>query len=247
MTLIVNPRAAVGCFAKSRQEMSRRDTRMRVFSIRYLVPLWECVGISLALRPQPGKNAEMSLYEDKAWYVVYSGSHDERTVQFNLRSKGLEVFFPRLLLPTSLHRRSQIVPFFPNYLFVRIRLPDEYDCLTSSSAVKGLVSFNNAPATLDDAVVAYLMRQANPAGVITGGSNLKVGHEIRTSGGLFDGIAGIIQDPPDARGRVRILIELLSRPGKLGTPPEVCKKRGRGSPINSWERVPLRSSTLRSC
>jgi hypothetical protein len=33
--------------------------------------------------------------------------------------------------------------------------------------------------------------------------------EIR--GGPFDGLLGIIQDPPDAKGRVRILLKLLSR------------------------------------
>jgi transcription antitermination factor NusG len=33
--------------------------------------------------------------------------------------------------------------------------------------------------------------------------------EIR--GGPFDGLIAIIQDPPDARGRVKILLKLLSR------------------------------------
>ena len=33
--------------------------------------------------------------------------------------------------------------------------------------------------------------------------------EIR--GGPFDGLIAIIQDPPDAKGRVKILLKLLSR------------------------------------
>lgn len=162
----------------------------------------------------------MSLFENKAWYVVYSKPHKEESAQFHLRSKGLEVFFPRLLLPPSIRRRKQIVPLFPNYLFARIRIPEEYDCVTWTPGVKRLVSFNDVPLAIDEGVVTYLMRQANPAGVITARSNLKVGQEVRISGGPLDGLAGIIQEPPDARGRVRILMELLSRRIKVEVPLE---------------------------
>lgn len=138
----------------------------------------------------------MSLFENKAWYVVYSKPHKEDFAQYHLRTKGVEVFFPRLLLPSTLPRRKPIVPLFPNYLFVRIRIPEEYECVTWSPGVKRFVSFNEVPVPIDGEVVGYLMRQANPAGVITARSNLKVGQEVRISGGPFDGLAGIIQGPP---------------------------------------------------
>ncbi|MGH7827296.1 MAG: transcription termination/antitermination protein NusG [Candidatus Binatia bacterium] len=160
----------------------------------------------------------MSLFENKAWYVVYSKPRKEDSAQFHLRAKGLEVFFPRLLLPASLRARKPIVPLFPNYLFVRVRIPEEYDCVAWSPGVKRFVSFNDVPVAVDESIVSYLMRQANPAGVITASSNLKVGQEIVINGGPFDGLAGIIQEPPDARGRVRILMELLSRPIKVDVP-----------------------------
>lgn len=165
----------------------------------------------------------MSLFENKAWYVVYTKPHKEDSAQSHLWSKGVEVFFPRLLLPAPLHSHNQIIPLFPNYLFVRIRLPDEYECVTWSPGVKRLISFNNAPAAVDEAIIVYLMRQANPAGVITARSNLKVGQEVRISGGPFDGLAGIIQRPPDARGRVKILMELLRRPIQVQVPLKFVK------------------------
>jgi len=169
------------------------------------------------------KRFSMSLLEKKEWYVVYTKPHKEESAQLHLRLKGLEVFFPRLLLPQPLQRRKQIVPLFPNYLFVRIQLSEEYHFVVWSPGVRRFVSFNDAPAAMDEVVVKYLMQQANPAGVIAARSNLKVGQEIRISGGPFDGLAGIIQQPPDARGRVKILMELLSRRIQVEVPIQFVK------------------------
>jgi transcription elongation factor/antiterminator RfaH len=165
----------------------------------------------------------MSLLEKKEWYVVYTKPHKEESAQFNLRLKGLEVFFPRLLLPQPIQRRRQIVPLFPNYIFVRLQLSEEYHYVVWSPGVRRFVSFNDAPAAMDELVLKYLMQQANPAGVIAARSNLKAGQEIRITGGPFDGLAGIIQEPPDARGRVKILMELLSRRVQVEVPIHFVK------------------------
>ena len=165
----------------------------------------------------------MSLLEKKEWYVVYTKPHKEDSAQFHLRLKGLEVFFPRLLLPQSFRKRKQIVPLFPNYLFVRIQLSEEYQFVVWSPGIRRFVSFNDAPAAMDEVVVKYLMQQANAAGVIAARSNLKVGQEVRISGGPFDGLAGIIQEPPDARGRVTVLMELLSRRIQVEVPVQFVR------------------------
>ena len=154
----------------------------------------------------------------KKWYVVYSKPHKEECAQFHLRLKGLEVFFPRLLLPESAIKRRRIVPLFPNYLFVRIYLDEEYHYMLWCPGVKSLVRFNGSPAPLDERIVASLMQQATPDGIIRGRSSLKVGQEVQISGGSFDGLVGIIQGPPDARGRVKILMKLLSRQVKVELP-----------------------------
>ena len=38
------------------------------------------------------------------------------------------------------------------------------------------------------------------------------------AGGPFDGLAGIIQEPPNARGRVKVLVELLNRQTNVDVP-----------------------------
>lgn len=160
----------------------------------------------------------MSYTGDRQWYAVYSKSQKEELAQFHLRSKGLEVFLPKLLLPDG-KKRERIVPLFPNYLFTRINvLSEEYGYAIWSPGVRRIVGFNGTPAPIDESIVDFLMKQASTEGVIPARSNLKVGQEVRINGGPFDGLVGIIQEPPNAKGRIKILLKLLSRHTKVDVP-----------------------------
>jgi transcriptional antiterminator RfaH len=175
--------------------------------------IFESVGISLAASflmfcyPQSGSVEDIQ----RDWYVVYSKPHKEEQAQFHLRMKGLDVFFPRLDLVRVAEKRKRIIPLFPNYLFVRIHLPTEFHYVTWSPGVKRLVSFGDRPIPLDDDVVNFLKQQTDAEGLIKARSQLRSGQEVEIRGGPFDGLIAIIQDPPDAKGRVRILLKLLSR------------------------------------
>jgi transcription elongation factor/antiterminator RfaH len=155
---------------------------------------------------------------ERRWYVVYSKPKKEEFAQFHLQRKGLEVFFPRLLLPHQLAKRGQVVPLFPNYLFVRLQMPEEHSYVIWSPGVKSLVSFNGTPAPLEEEAVTFLKGQATFDGLLTGRSTLAPGQEVRITGGPLDGLAGIIQDPPNAKGRVGVLMKLLSRQVKVELP-----------------------------
>ena len=54
--------------------------------------------------------------------------------------------------------------------------------------------------------MAFLMGQAGADGVISARCNVSVGQQVAIDGGPFDGLVGIIQEPPNARGRVKILL-----------------------------------------
>ena len=156
---------------------------------------------------------------ERQWYAVYSKPQKESYALFHLRSKGLEVFFPRLLLPEASKKRRRIVPLFCNYLFVRLQIHSaEYFYAAWSPGVRRIVSFNGYPASIDDKIISFFMQQADQEGIIPAQTNLKAGQEVRITGGPFDGLAGIMQEPPDARGRVKILLELLNRQTRVEVP-----------------------------
>lgn len=145
------------------------------------------------------------------WYVVYSKPHKEEQVQFHLGLKGIESFFPRLKFPTGNAGKRSVTPLFPNYLFVRMDLSCEAHCVVWSPGVKRIVSCGDTPIALEEDVVRFLKDRADASGIIEAKSQWSAGQQVEISGGPFDGFVGIIENPPNAKGRVKILLKLLSR------------------------------------
>ena len=145
------------------------------------------------------------------WYVIYSKPHKEEQAQFHLGLKGVESFFPRLQLPGSIEKKKRLIPLFPNYLFARIHIPTQYHYVIWAPGVKKIVSFSDTPVPIEDNVIHFLQQNADDRGVIQARSQLRRGQEVEVTGGPFIGLLGIIQDPPDAKGRIKILLKLLSR------------------------------------
>ncbi len=147
----------------------------------------------------------------QTWYVIYTKPQKEELAQFHLKLRGVEAFFPQLLLPKFSRRQKRVVPLFPNYLFVRVDLEKAYDFVRWTPGVKCFVSFNDNPSPLEDGVAEYLLNRADHNGIIVARPDLRSGQEIRICGGPFDGLFGIIEQLTDAKGRVKILMQLLSR------------------------------------
>ena len=146
------------------------------------------------------------------WVVLYSKPRKEATAQFHLERHGVEVFAPKMMLPGYAERRAQLVPLFPNYLFARIDPIRDFHAVLWSPGISRFVTVESgAPARLDDAIVAFLRERANPDGVILARPDLKVGAQVEVTRGPFDGLIGIITRPPDAKGRVKVLMQLLNR------------------------------------
>src|SRR5688572_5590136 len=156
---------------------------------------------------------------ERQWYVLYSKPQKEDYARHHLRAKGLEVFSPQLLFPKSAKKRKRLVPLFPSYLFVRLKLfSEEFSYAQWSPGVSRIVSFNSVPASIDDSVVEFLIAQTNGDGVVEARPKLRIDQEVRISSGPFGGLVGIIQEPPNAKGRIKILLQLLNGRTKVDVP-----------------------------
>jgi transcriptional antiterminator RfaH len=145
------------------------------------------------------------------WYAVYCKPHREEFANFHLQLKKVEAFLPLLSVPQPRRRQPRIVPLFPNYLFVKIRFYQEAQQVVWSPGVKRIIAFDGIPAPVDEEIVQFLLARTNAQGVIAARSNLAIGQEVTIANGPFSGIVGIIQQPPDARGRIKVLMDLLNR------------------------------------
>ena len=179
-----------------------------------------------------------------AWYIVYGKPQKEELAQFHLKQKAVPSFYPRLLLPKFSRKRKRLVPLFPNYLFVNITLATAYYHVLWTPGVKCFVSFNDIPAPVDDFIVEHLMEQANSEGIIDAHTELKVGEEVRVSGGAFDGLIGMLLEVPDGKGRVKVLMSLLNRDIKVELPIHLVTgawvpHRSHGASERAKNPVPL--------
>ncbi len=148
----------------------------------------------------------------RRWYSVYSKPQKERFAQNQLQSKGVEVFLPQLVIPQATAVSRRVVPLFPSYLFVRIDISSgESAYVVWAPGVKYLVSFNGVPASIDDDVIEFLKDRADPSGQIQASSNLARGQRVRVTEGPFAGLDALIERPPDGRGRIKLLLNLLNR------------------------------------
>jgi transcription elongation factor/antiterminator RfaH len=147
----------------------------------------------------------------RRWYVVYSKPRTETRAKFHLERRHIEVFYPQLRLPRYMTAPRQVVPLFPNYLFVRINIAEQFHHVTWSPGIRRFVGPVGGPTPLDDEVIVFLKELASPEGVIAARPDLAVGQEVEITRGPFSGLLGIIQRPADARGRVKVLMQLLTR------------------------------------
>jgi transcription antitermination factor NusG len=161
---------------------------------------------------------------EKHWFAVYTKPQKEEYAELNLQMRGIDTFFPKLFLPKSAKRKKQVVALFPHYLFVHCEIiSEEYGSIVWCPGVKRLVTFDGVPAIIEEPIMTFLMKQAGPDGVIKAQCNLKVGEGVCIEGGPFNGLVGIIQEPPSARGRVKVLLTLLNRPTKVDVPIDFIK------------------------
>ena len=153
----------------------------------------------------PAPAAQVS---EPAWYVVATKLRRERFAVDQLTQRRVEAFLPRLAIE---RRGARIVrPLFPGYLFARLDLPREWARVVWTPGVRRLVTFEgDAPPVPADAI-AFLRGQAGADGVIVARPRpLPVGHRVRVTDGPLAGLVGIIENPPDARGRVSVLMDIL--------------------------------------
>ena len=146
------------------------------------------------------------------WYVIRSKPHKEAILYQQLLARKIEVFFPAIRVNPVNPRARKIVPFFPNYLFIRTNLEED-----SASALQwipysqGLVKFGGEPAFVPDALVHALQRKIgtiNVKGEKTT-SGFEPGEQIRVVDGFLRGYEGVFDANLDGKERAKVLINLL--------------------------------------
>ena len=147
-----------------------------------------------------------------SWYALRSKPRKEDVLWRQVRTRGFEVFYPRVRVHPVNPRSKKVKPYFPGYMFVRADLEDvgrsTFQWMPHSL---GLVIFGDEPAAVPDHLIVELQKRiedlAKAGGELFDGLNK--GDTVRISSGPFRGYEAIFDARLPGKERVRVLLELL--------------------------------------
>lgn len=153
-----------------------------------------------------------------AWYVVRTKPRAEAFAAANLRSKAIEVFYPRLAPRFVRDAVRTLEPLFPGYLFARLRLDQQFHVAAWTPGVAHLLcGADGAPASLDESVVESLQSRVRDGDVVLPPA-FRSGDPVAIRTGPFAGLLAVIDRPCSAGGRVQILLDFLRRQTRVEVP-----------------------------
>jgi transcription antitermination factor NusG len=145
------------------------------------------------------------------WYVAETKRYREQVASVQLAQRGITSYLPRIVQWPRPAVGSEVGPMFPGYLFVQAALPDEFYRVTWTPGVKALVTFGDAPPSVDPSIIDFLRSREGSDGVIRCGERLGPKTEVRIVNGPFRGLTAVIEERLAARERVRVLLHILQR------------------------------------
>jgi transcription elongation factor/antiterminator RfaH len=158
------------------------------------------------------------------WFVISTKVRREQYAQDQLRRRGVETFLPRILEPASSVLKPNVVALFPGYLFVHIDLEQQYFDVVWTPGVRKFIGFGALPCPVDNGVIDFLQTRVGCEGIVRAVPVFKPGDVVRIKHGPFEGLVGIIENPGGARGRVRVLMELLRRQTRVEVPQDIIER-----------------------
>jgi transcription elongation factor/antiterminator RfaH len=149
-----------------------------------------------------------------AWYALHTKSRFENVVNDGLQKKTIEVFLPKITVPSKRKDRKKMirVPLFPGYVFVKTDLhPDHHlEIVKTVGAVK-LVGDKTGPISVqDDIVESIKIMTATDQPIATGGYQFQKGDRVLVVDGPFSGVIGVFERF-GAKGRIVVHIEALGQ------------------------------------
>lgn len=140
------------------------------------------------------------------WYAVYTYSRHEKSVKDYLDAKEIEVFLPTVVVESRWKDRNMhlALPAFPGYVFVRIA-PGERGKVLSAPGVVRILSFNGAPAPINQNEIESLRLCLDRNGPLKPHPFLEVGERVRVRSGALEGLEGLVARK---KGACRLILSI---------------------------------------
>ena len=148
-----------------------------------------------------------------AWFVIHTRSRFENVVHDGLAKKSVEVFSPKIRVPSKRRDRKLIisVPLFPGYVFVRTDMnPREQLEILKTAGVVRFVGNSSGPLAVPAENIESLKIMVAGDNPVATGSRFKKGERVVVVAGPFTGVIGSFSKYR-GKGRVIVNIEALGQ------------------------------------
>jgi transcriptional antiterminator RfaH len=149
-----------------------------------------------------------------SWYAIHTHPKQESRAEENLKSLGVETFFPRVRDCRFNEFTSEpsyfIKPLFPGYLFAKFALNSLLHKVRFTRGVHSVVCIGNDPSPVDDRVIEIIAAQIDATGFVKIGADLEPGAKVLIQAGPFKGLTGIFEREASSADRIKILLDCIS-------------------------------------
>jgi transcriptional antiterminator RfaH len=145
------------------------------------------------------------------WYVIQTKPKKEEEAKSYLSTKGVEVFNP--LMETFLLRNGrmnrELKPLFPNYMFGKFDLDQNYPLVRWAKGVKKVLGFGEYPTPISEEVVEIIKERTDTHGIVRLKCHFQANDLIRIKTGPLKDLLGIFERWISDSERVRILLNMV--------------------------------------
>lgn len=148
-----------------------------------------------------------------SWYALHTKSRAENVVHDGLAKKSMEVFLPKIIVPSKRKDRKKMIriPLFPGYVFVKSDLSASHhlEIVKTAGAVK-LLGNQQGPVSVPDDAIESLKIMVTSEQPIATGYQFSKGDRVMVVNGPFTGVVGIFERY-GACGRIVVFIEAMGQ------------------------------------
>lgn len=151
------------------------------------------------------------------WYVIRTKPSHERKAAFHLRQFSIETFLPMLKHSRRVRRLDKTVvePLFPQYLFARFDINDQYRAVSFARGVLNIVEFGLKPAEVSESLIEAFRQRLRDGCVVPETKSFQEGQIVQIKGGPLAGIEAVFVRELTQQHRVCLLLQTLGLSAKL--------------------------------
>jgi transcriptional antiterminator RfaH len=145
------------------------------------------------------------------WYVIQTKPKKEEEAKSYLSLNGLEVFNPLMetFLPRNGRLNKEFKPLFPNYIFGKFDIDQNYNLVRWARGVKKILGFGGNFTPVSEEIVELIKKRTDSNGIVRKSYHFEPNDLVRIKSGPLKDLLGIFDRWVSDSERVRVLLNLI--------------------------------------